>query len=140
MFKSILPSRRFPSSDFPMLTTPIDPVESDANGKENYFAIPYDTNTTTNAKPKTEKRKKMKGKALPEQETPEDFDRLLVSLRVPLDRACAPSLVYASISSRIIFATVTLSMVRSDCTLERSGTTAVHWALEFRCCIKRQLY
>nr|VWP00159.1 Zn(2)-C6 fungal-type domain-containing protein [Ganoderma boninense] len=90
MFKSILPSRRIPSSDFQMLTSPIDPPESDANGKENYFAIPYDSTTTNNAKPKTEKRKKMKGKALSEQETPEDFDRLLVSLTFALDLARAP--------------------------------------------------
>ncbi|PIL35423.1 hypothetical protein GSI_02150 [Ganoderma sinense ZZ0214-1] len=84
MFKSILPSRRIPSSsDFQMLTSPIDSAESDANGKENYFAIPYDTTTTNNAKPKTEKRKKMKGKALPEQETPQDFDRLLDELQIP---------------------------------------------------------
>ena len=80
MFKSILPSRRIPSSDFHMLTSPIDPAESDTNGKENYFTSPYDPNTTNNAKPKTEKRKKMKGKAQPEPETPQDFDKLLVSL------------------------------------------------------------
>ena len=60
MFKSILPSRRVPSSsDFQMLTPPFDASEPEANGKENYFATysnPYDTNV----KPKTERRKKMK--------------------------------------------------------------------------------
>ncbi|KAI0696293.1 armadillo-type protein [Cerioporus squamosus] len=85
MFKSILPSRRVPSSsDFQMLTTPIDPSETESNGKENYFANPnalYDTN----AKSKTEKRKKMKGKVQPEQEVipTEDFDRLLDELQIP---------------------------------------------------------
>ncbi|RPD74973.1 hypothetical protein L226DRAFT_553062 [Lentinus tigrinus ALCF2SS1-7] len=85
MFKSILPSRRVPSSpDFQMLTTPIDPAETESNGKENYFANPnalYDTN----AKPKTEKRKKMKGKIQSEQEVipTEDFDRLLDEMQIP---------------------------------------------------------
>ena len=85
MFKSILPSRRIPSSDFQMLTSPptID-SESDPNGKENYFTDPYDMNTNYNAKPKTEKRKKLKGKAQPEQDAPEDFDKLLVSLDLRL--------------------------------------------------------
>ena len=80
MFKSILPSRRIPSSDFQMLTSPIDPSESESQGKENYFTNPYDSNATNAAKPKTEKRKKMKGKMQPEQEVipTEDFDRLLV--------------------------------------------------------------
>ena len=76
MFKSILPSRRIPSSDFQMLTPPIDPSETELNGKENYFTnnTPYDLN----AKPRMEKRKKTKGKGQPESEAPEDFDRLLV--------------------------------------------------------------
>ncbi|KAJ2982969.1 hypothetical protein NUW54_g10681 [Trametes sanguinea] len=77
MFKSILPSRRLPSADFQMLTTPIDPTESEPNGKENYFAYA----TVNDAKPKTEKRKKAKTKGQQEQEplSTEDFDRLLVS-------------------------------------------------------------
>ncbi|RDX57101.1 hypothetical protein OH76DRAFT_1424700 [Lentinus brumalis] len=85
MFKSILPSRRVPSSsDFQMLTPPIDPSPTEPNGKENYFTSPnalYDTN----AKPKTEKRKKMKGKVQPEQEVipAEDFDKLLDELQIP---------------------------------------------------------
>ncbi|TBU33445.1 armadillo-type protein [Dichomitus squalens] len=83
MFKSILPSRRIPSSDFQMLTSPIDSTESDATGKENYFANAYDTNTTNNAKPKADKRKKMKGKAQPESEAPQDFDKLLDELQIP---------------------------------------------------------
>lgn len=76
MFKSILPSRRLPAADFQMLTTPAD-SESEPNGKENYFA----NNTVNEAKAKTEKRKKMKGKGQPEQDrlSTEDFDRLLVS-------------------------------------------------------------
>ena len=88
MFKSILPSRRVPSSpDFQMLTTPVDPSETEPNGKENYFENPNVIHDN-NAKPKTEKRKKMKGKMQPEQEIipTEEFDRLLVRLhpRFPL--------------------------------------------------------
>lgn len=81
MFKSILPSRRVPSSDFQMLTSPIEPSETEPNGKENYFANP-NTFYDPNAKPKTDKRKKTKGKLQQEQEAmpTEDFDKLLVSL------------------------------------------------------------
>ncbi|KAI9061130.1 hypothetical protein FKP32DRAFT_1594809 [Trametes sanguinea] len=81
MFKSILPSRRLPSADFQMLTTPIDPTESEPNGKENYFAYA----TVNDAKPKTEKRKKAKTKGQQEQEplSTEDFDRLLDDLQIP---------------------------------------------------------
>ncbi|KAI0635582.1 armadillo-type protein [Trametes polyzona] len=83
MFKSILPSRRLPATDFQMLTTPTDPSESEPNGKENYFNYPV-TNDT-NAKPRTEKRKKAKGKTQSEEEqlSPEDFDRLLDDLQIP---------------------------------------------------------
>ena len=81
MFKSILPSRRIASTDFQMLTSPIDPSETEHNGKENYFANSNILNDS-NVKPKTEKRKKSKGRLQAEQEMPtEDFDRLLVSLR-----------------------------------------------------------
>ncbi|KAI0649472.1 armadillo-type protein [Trametes meyenii] len=81
MFKSILPSRRLPATDFQMLTTPTDPSESEPNGKENYFT--YDA--THDAKPRTEKRKKAKSKAQPENEplSTEDFDRLLDDLQIP---------------------------------------------------------
>ncbi|KAI0351701.1 hypothetical protein OH77DRAFT_1486744 [Trametes cingulata] len=83
MFKSILPSRRLPSADFQMLTTPVDPAESEPNGKENYFT--YNATHDPNAKPRTEKRKKAKGKAQQEQEplSTEDFDRLLDDLQIP---------------------------------------------------------
>ena len=68
-----------------MLTTPVDPSETEPNGKENYFENPNAIHDN-NAKPKTEKRKKMKGKMQPEQEAipTEDFDRLLVRLHTPL--------------------------------------------------------
>ena len=81
MFKSILPSRRVPSTDFQMLTAPLDPTETEPNGKENYFAQ-YANAYDTNAKPKTEKRKKMKSKGQMEQDplSTEDFERLLVSV------------------------------------------------------------
>ncbi|KAI0661800.1 armadillo-type protein [Cubamyces menziesii] len=81
MFKSILPSRRLPSADFQMLTTPIDPSESEPNGKENYFTY----NATHDTKARTEKRKKVKGKGHQEQEplSPEDFERLLDDLQIP---------------------------------------------------------
>ena len=83
MFKSILPSRRVPSSsDFHMLTSPVDQSESEPNGKENYFTN-YPLSHETNAKPpKTEKRKRMKSKGQLEQEplSTEDFERLLVSV------------------------------------------------------------
>ncbi|KAI0822549.1 armadillo-type protein [Trametes gibbosa] len=83
MFKSILPSRRIPAADFQMLTTPTDPSESESNGKENYFS--YNAPSDANAKPRSEKRKKGKGK-LPQQEEPlstEDFERLLDDLQIP---------------------------------------------------------
>ena len=81
MFKSILPSRRVPSSDFHMLTPPVDHTESEHNGKENYFAS-RNTTYDNNAKPQTEKRKKMKSKGQMEQDplSTEDFERLLVSV------------------------------------------------------------
>ncbi|KAH9856670.1 armadillo-type protein [Lenzites betulinus] len=83
MFKSILPSRRVPATDFQMLTTPTDPSESESNGKENYFT--YNAPAETNAKPGTEKRKKAKGKVPQEQEplSTEDFERLLDDLQIP---------------------------------------------------------
>lgn len=79
MFKSILPSRRIPAAEFQMLTTPTDPMESEPNGKENYFT--YNGASDPNAKPRTEKRKKAKGKAQQGDEplSTEDFERLLVS-------------------------------------------------------------
>ncbi|KAH9945049.1 armadillo-type protein [Epithele typhae] len=87
MFKSILPSRRAPSSttEFQMLTSPVDSTDSEPNGKENYFAnngSSYDLN----AKPKTTKHKKMKSKGQPEIQAPlsnQDFDRLLDDLQIP---------------------------------------------------------
>ncbi|EIW57226.1 uncharacterized protein TRAVEDRAFT_168855 [Trametes versicolor FP-101664 SS1] len=83
MFKSILPSRRIPAAEFQMLTTPTDPMESEPNGKENYFT--YNGASDPNAKPRTEKRKKAKGKAQQGDEplSAEDFERLLDDLQIP---------------------------------------------------------
>lgn len=78
MFKSILPSRRIPSSDFTMLTTLDD---SALNGKENYPALAISTNVPT-AKSRNDKtQKKSKSKEQPVVEgvdMEQEFDRLLV--------------------------------------------------------------
>ena len=80
MFKSILPSRRVPSTDFQMVTPPLD---SAMNGKENWPdpSMPIDTKQT-----RVEKSKKRKGK---EQAPGPDtymathaFEKLLVSVHL----------------------------------------------------------
>ena len=67
MFKSILPSRKVPDSDFFMVTQPIE-------SKENY---PVGTSVS---KAKTEKRKKSKDQeSTPDaMQTEQAFDQLLV--------------------------------------------------------------
>ena len=92
MFKSILPSRRVPSSEFQMVTPPLD---SALNGKENWPdpSMPVDTKHT-----RVEKSKKRKGK---EQAPGPDsymtthaFEKLLVSVRL----LCIPQLAFVSSS------------------------------------------
>ena len=80
MFKSILPSRRVPSTDFQMVTPPLD---SAFNGKENWPdpSIPIDNQQT-----RVEKTKKRKGKeqapAPDSYMTTHAFEKLLVSVRL----------------------------------------------------------
>ena len=78
MFKSILSSRRIPSSDFDMLTSLGDPA---LNGKENYPALAITTNvpTTKSRNDKTHKKSKTKEQdVLVSGDMEQDFDRLLV--------------------------------------------------------------
>lgn len=81
MFKSILSSKRIPSSDFDMLTTL---GESAVNGKENHPALAVTTNVPTTKTRNDKTHKKSKTKEQPGLE-PGDmemaFDRLLV--RIP---------------------------------------------------------
>lgn len=78
MFKSILPSKRIPDSEFTMITTATDPT---FNGKENHPAL---TVTTNVPKPRQEKEKtkKSKGKAQPLStgDVEYEFTRLMVRL------------------------------------------------------------
>lgn len=79
MFKSILPSKRIPDSEFTMLTTG---TESAVNliGKENNPALTVTTNVPTRSRPEKEKTKKNKGKAqnLPVEDVEYEFTRLMV--------------------------------------------------------------
>ena len=83
MFKSILSSRRIPSSEFDMLTPPA--AEQTMNGKENYPALATTTNipaTTKSRNEKTHKKSKTLTKepmAFNDGDTEMAFDRLLVS-------------------------------------------------------------
>ncbi|THH29930.1 hypothetical protein EUX98_g4256 [Antrodiella citrinella] len=83
MFKSILSSRRIPSSEFDMLTSLGD---SDVNGKENYPALATTTNVPT-AKSRNDKtHKKIKGKepqVVDDVYTEQAFDKLLDDLQIP---------------------------------------------------------
>lgn len=78
MFKSILSSKRIPSSEFDMLTTL---GESAVNGKENHPALTVTTNVPTTKTRNDKTQKKSKAKEQPGLE-PGDmemaFDRLLV--------------------------------------------------------------
>ena len=97
MFKSILPSRRVPSTEFQMVTPPFDSI---LNGKENYYP---ESSAPAESKPsRIEKLKKRKGKEqAPDpdnQMTVHAFEKLLVSvLDVPPTTFCT----YATCRRRI---------------------------------------
>ncbi|PCH39395.1 hypothetical protein WOLCODRAFT_141240 [Wolfiporia cocos MD-104 SS10] len=79
MFRSLLPSRRDPTTDFQMLTGPID---SAPNGKENHPGPSQEEPRT----PRPEKMKKRKSKDNQSQDsapTGEAFEQLLDELQVP---------------------------------------------------------
>ncbi|KAH9831544.1 armadillo-type protein [Rhodofomes roseus] len=81
MFKSILPSRRVPATDFQMVTPPFDSVP---NGKENYPEL----SASDELKPsRVEKSKKRKGKEQAQGSdsyaTTHAFEKLLDELQVP---------------------------------------------------------
>ncbi|KAI0076019.1 hypothetical protein K474DRAFT_1313687 [Panus rudis PR-1116 ss-1] len=80
MFKSILPSRRLPATEFTMVTTLGD---SAVNGKENYPALATTTNIT---KPRAEKHKKSKSTKDVKDNAPDmeqAFTQLLDELQIP---------------------------------------------------------
>ncbi|KAH8100969.1 armadillo-type protein [Cristinia sonorae] len=83
MFKSILSSRRIPSSEFDMLTAL---NESSANGKENYPALATTTNVpnTKTRNDKSHKKSKTKDHIVADGGDMEhEFDKLLDDLQIP---------------------------------------------------------
>ncbi|CCM03607.1 uncharacterized protein FIBRA_05745 [Fibroporia radiculosa] len=110
MFKSLLPSRRVPSVDFQMVTSP---VESASNGKENFPGThpPADARTT---RPEKSKKRKVKEQPVNGYLTSEAFEKLLDDMQIPENMREKLATMDASVKAAFLKSSKEMAMMNNS--------------------------